>query len=614
MDNPLLSDFTLPPFASIRPEHAEPALREVIGRHRARLAGIEAEASPTFASVAEPMEAMQHELSRVWSPISHLNGVVNSESLRDAYNACLPLLSDYQTDVGQSEALYRAYHAVEKREGHQLDAAQHRVVSNALRDFHLAGVALPPELKLRFKAIMAELSQLGAKFEENVLDATNDWKLHVTDAAQLAGLNEGLLASAAQRARDAGVEGWMMTLDQPTYVAVVTDCESRELRRAYYEAWTTRASDQGPSKGRWDNTGVIEQILKLRHEAARMLDFPNYAQYALSTRMARSLHEVTDFLQQLALAARPAAEREYAELEAFAGEKLEAWDVAFHAERLQRQRFSVSQEELRPWFALPRVIEGLFGVAQRLFGVRIRERTDVPSWHPDVRFYVIEDANGDAVGSFYLDPYARPNKRSGAWMDECVGRKDIGGRPAKPVAYLVCNVLPPTAEQPALLTHDDVVTLFHEFGHGLHHMLTRVGYPSIAGINGVAWDAVELPSQFMENYAWHPDVLGQIARHYQSGAPLPADKQAQLVATRSFQAGMQTMRQLELALFDFRLHAEYDPAQGARVQTLLNDVRREVAVVRAPEWNRFAHNFGHIFAGGYAAGYYSYKWAEVLAA
>ena len=485
MDNPLLKDFELPPFAAIRPEHAEPALRSVIGRHRARLAEIEVQANPSFANVAEPMEAMQHELSRTWSPISHLNGVVNSEALRDAYNACLPLISDYQTDVGQSESLYHAYHAVEKREGHQLDTAQHRVVTNALRDFHLAGVALPIERKTRFKAIMAELATLGAKFEENVLDATNDWKLHVTDGSRLAGLNDGLLAAAALRAREAGVDGWLMTLDQPTYVAVITDCESRELRHAYYEAWTTRASDQGPSKGRWDNTLVIEQILKLRHEAAQMLDFPNYAQYALSTRMARSLHEVTDFLQQLAVAARPAAQREYAELQSFAGQPLEAWDLAFYGERLQRSRFSVSQEELRPWFALPRVIEGLFDVAQRLFDVRIHERLGVPSWHADVRFYVIENASGETVGSFYLDAYARPNKRSGAWMDECVGRKDID-KPAKPVAYLVCNVLPPTADQPALLTHDDVVTLFHEFGHGLHHMLTRVGYPSIAGINGVA--------------------------------------------------------------------------------------------------------------------------------
>ena len=614
MHNPLLSDFVLPPFAAIRPEHAEPALREVLARHRAQLAAIEAESAPSFASVAEPMEAMHHELSRTWSPVSHLNAVVNSDALRAAYNTCLPLLSDYQTDVGQSEALYRAYHAVEQREAHQLDAVQHRIVSNALRDFRLAGVALPADRKARFKAIMSELAQLGAKFDENVLDATNHWKLHVTDALKLTGINEAILAPAAQRARDANLPGWLMTLDQPTYVAVVTDCTSRELRRAYYEAWCTRASDRGPSADLWDNTAVIEQIVKLRHEAAQLIDFPSYAQYALATRMARSLQEVTDFLQQLAQAARPAAQREYAQLQAFAGQPLEAWDIAFYAERLQRSLFSVSQEELRPWFALPRVLSGLFDVAQRLFAVRIVERRDVSSWHADVRYYTIENLAGEVFASFYLDPYARPNKRSGAWMDECVGRKDIGAIPAKPVAYLVCNFLAPNGDAPALLTHDDVVTLFHEFGHGLHHMLTRVGYPSVAGINGVAWDAVELPSQFLENYAWHPQVLQQIAAHYQTDAALPADQQAQLIATRSFQAGMHTMRQIELALFDFRLHADYDPVHGARAQSVLEEVRRDVSVVPTPSWNRFAHNFGHIFAGGYAAGYYSYKWAEVLAA
>ena len=614
MANPLLTDFDLPPFSVIKPEHAEPALREVLTRHRAQLAAIEAQPSPTFATVAEPMEAMQHELSRTWSPVSHLNAVVNSEGLRAAYNACLPLISDYQTDVGQSEALYRAYHAVEKREAHRLDAVQHRIVSNALRDFRLAGVALPAERKARFKAVMSELAQLGAKFEENVLDATNHWSLHVTDAAELTGISAAILTPAAQRARAAGLDGWIMTLDQPTYVAVITDCESGRLRRAYYEAWCTRASDQGPSAGRWDNTTVMERIVALRHEAAQLVDFPNYAQYALATRMARSLHEVTDFLQKLAQAARPAALREFAELQRFAGRSLEAWDVAFYSERLQRSLYSISQEELRPWFSLPRVLDGLFDVAQRLFSVRIREQRDVTGWHQDVRFYTIENAAGEVFASFFLDPYARPNKRSGAWMDECVGRKDFGSHPAKAVAYLVCNFLPPSDSSPALLTHDDVVTLFHEFGHGLHHMLTRVGYPSVAGINGVAWDAVELPSQFLENYAWHPQVLRQLAAHYQTGAPLAEDQLSQLIATRSFHAGMHTMRQIELALFDFRLHSDYDAARGARPQTILEEVRREVSVVPVPQWNRFAHNFGHIFAGGYAAGYYSYKWAEVLAA
>jgi oligopeptidase A len=359
---------------------------------------------------------------------------------------------------------------------------------------------------------------------------------------------------------------------------------------------------------------VMENILRLRHEAARILEFPNYAQYALATRMARSVDEVLAFLEELAQSARGAARKEFEELEAFAGRKLNAWDVGFYAEALQRSRYSISQDELRPYFPLPRVLAGLFEVAERLFDVRIRENDDVPRWHPDVRFFRIETAAGAPIGAFYLDAYARPNKRSGAWMDECVGRKQLASGKALPVAYLVCNFLPPGENRPALLTHDDVITMFHEFGHGLHHLLTRVNYPSLAGINGVAWDAVELPSQFLENYAWHPDVLRRISSHVDTGAALPEELQSQLMATRSFHAGLQMMRQLEFALFDFRLHAGYDPARGARVAEVLADVRREVAVVPVPDWNRFANSFGHIFAGGYAAGYYSYKWAEVLAA
>ncbi|MGH8259982.1 MAG: M3 family metallopeptidase, partial [Steroidobacteraceae bacterium] len=430
------------------------------------------------------------------------------------------------------------------------------------------------------------------------------------------------LDQARERAREQGIEGYVLGLDQPTYVAVQTDARSQALRRAYYEAWSTRASDQGPNAGRWDNTGVMERILALRHEEARLLDFPNFAVYALATRMARTVDEVIRFLRELGAAARSAARREIDELEAFAARtrgaaslRLEPWDVAFHSEQLQQSRFSISQEELRPYFPLPRVLTGLFEVAERLFGARIREHDDVSVWHPDVRFFQIEDAAGRPVGSFYLDAYARPGKRSGAWQDECVGRKRLArGAEVLPVAYLVCNFLPPAEGRPALLTHDDVLTLFHEFGHGLHHMLTRVPYPSLAGTNGVAWDAIELPSQFLENYAWHPDVLRRISRHVDTGAELPVEKQAQLVATRSFHAGLHMMRQLELALFDFRLHAEYDPARGGRIAEVLAEVRSEMAVIPVPAWNRFAHSFAHVFAGGYAAGYYSYKWAEVLAA
>jgi len=483
-----------------------------------------------------------------------------------------------------------------------------------LRDFRLAGVALTGERKARFKAVMMELSQLGAKFEENVLDATNDWSHHVTDAAQLAGINAAIIEQAAQRARDKGVAGWLFGLDQPTYVAVVTDCESSALRRAFYEAWSTRASDSGPSAGRWDNTAVIESILKLRHEAAQLQDFNNFAEYALADRMAHTVPEVTGFLHRLAAAARDAAHAELLELEEFAGHKLDAWDITFHSERLQQQRYSVSQEELREYLPLPRVLDGLFEVASKLYGVSIRERSGVPLWHADARYYEVLGAGDQLLAGFYLDPYARPHKRSGAWMDDCVGRKQLNGSLTLPVAYLVCNSLPPQGERPALLTHDDVVTLFHEFGHGLHHMMTRIGYPSLSGINGVAWDAVELPSQFMENFAWLPEVLVRVSAHVGSGEPLPLAKQQQLIATRAFQAGLQTLRQVEFALFDMRLHAEYDPARGSRVYQILNEVRREVAVIQVPSWNRFPHNFGHIFAGGYAAGYYSYKWAEVLAA
>jgi oligopeptidase A len=614
MENPLLGHEPLPPFARIRPEHVEPGVRELLARGRARIEQLAALEKPTFATVIEPLEELQHQISRTWSPVSHLNAVLNSEALRAGYNACLPLLSAYQTDLAQSEPLYRAYRTIAEEEGAALAPVQRQVIEHALRDFRLAGVGLPAERKERFKAVMLELTQLQAKFEENVLDATNGWTYHVADLAELRGLNEILIEQARRRAQEKHADGWVLTLDQPTYVAVVTDAESATLRRAFYEAWTTRASDQGPNAGRWDNSGVMEDILRLRHEAARLLDFRSYAEYALSTRMAHSVEEVLQFLHELARSARSAARQEFAELEAFAGHTLSAWDVGFYAERLQRSRYDVSQEELRPYFPLPRVLTGLFEMAERLFGVRIRERQNAPLWHPDVRFFEIESAAGQPVGSFYLDAYARPNKRSGAWMDECVGRKQLDSGSALPVAYLVCNFLPPSTSRPALLTHDDVLTLFHEFGHGLHHMLTRVDYPSITGINGVAWDAVELPSQFLENYAWHPDVLQRISGHFQTDAPLPPETLSRLIATRSFHAGLQTMRQLEFALFDFRMHAEYSPDRGGRIMDILNEVRREVAVVPVPEWNRFPNSFGHIFAGGYAAGYYSYKWAEVLAA
>ncbi|HKU88266.1 MAG TPA: M3 family metallopeptidase [Steroidobacteraceae bacterium] len=604
----------LPSFDQFRADAVEPAIRELLERSRGEVASLETQPHPTFENTVLPLEQLSHRLSRTWSPVSHLNGVLNSDELRASYNACLPLLTNYWTDLAQSEPLYRAYSAIASSESGSLDGAQRRVLERALEDFRLAGVGLPAEKKQRFKQVMQELAQLGAKFEENVLDAMNAWSRRVTDPAELAGINPVIVEQARARAASQGVEGWVFLLEQPAYVAVMQDADSEKLRRDFYEAWSTRASDRGPSAGKYDNTQVMARILALRHEAARLLDFPNFAAYALATRMAPSTDAVFDFLRELARVAKPAAAREFADLEAFAGRRLNAWDVPYYAEKMQASLFSISQEELRPYFPLARVLAGLFAVAERLFGVKIVERSGVPVWHADARFFEIRDGAGKTLAGFYLDACARPKKRAGAWMDDCVGRKDFGTEHTIPVAYLVCNFLPASPGKPPLLTHDDVVTMFHEFGHGLHHMLTRVGYPSIAGINGVSWDAVELPSQFMENFAWRPEVLADMARHHETGEPLPADKQARLLGSRTFQAGLATMRQLEFALFDFRLHAEYEPARGPRVDEILASVRAEVAVFAVPEWNRFPHNFAHIFSGGYAAGYYSYKWAEVLAA
>ncbi|HEY4338651.1 MAG TPA: M3 family metallopeptidase [Steroidobacteraceae bacterium] len=610
-DNPLLLRNPLPRFAQIRAEHVLPAITWLLERNRAQLDTLLAAPVTSFKSLIEPLEDSQHELACVWSQVNHLNAVMNAPELREAYTACLPLLSAWQTDLAQNEALCRACQRIADTD-QTLDATQRRVLEYRLREFRLAGVALEPQAKARFKALMQQLTQLSAKFEENILDSTNAWSLHVADAAELAGINPSIIERAQAAAGAAG--GYTLKLEQPVYVAVMSDADSGALRRTFYEAWTTRASDQSAQGARFDNSTVMDEILRVRHELARVLEFPSYADYALATRMAKSTAEVFTFLEQLRLASRAAAEQELRELEGFAGTKLAAWDISYWSERLQRERYCVSQEQLRPYFSLPRVLDGLFEVAQRLFGVRIAERAGVAVWHPDARYFEILSPSGAPCGSFYLDPCARPNKRSGAWMDECVGRKSMSGPTELPVAYLVCNFLEAVPGQPAQLTHDDVVTLFHEFGHGMHHLMTRIGYPTLAGINGVAWDAVELPSQFMENYAWHPQVLRRIAVHVTSGEPLAETTLQQLITTRSFHAALQMLRQLEFALFDFTLHADYDPARGARVGEVINAVRAKVSVIAVPASNRFAHSFAHIFAGGYAAGYYSYKWAEVLAA
>ncbi|KAF0191921.1 MAG: oligopeptidase A [Gammaproteobacteria bacterium] len=621
MDNPLLQTGGLPQYSRIRPEHVEPAIDRILADNRARLAALlESGGDHTWSNLIEPLEELEDRLNRAWSPVVHMNAVVDAPELRAAYNACLPRLSEYATELGQNEALYQACKAIADSAGYtRLNIAQRKIIGNALRDFKLSGIALAPDQRQRFKDIMQELSTLAAKFSENLLDATGAWTRPVSDEKQLAGLSPSHLAMVRQAAQRAGTEGFLLTLEFPCYMAVVMFADDRELRREIYAAYVTRASDEGPFANQWNNTPVMERLLALRHEQAQLLGYANYAELSLATKMAATPAQVIGFLDDLARRTRPVAQRDYDTLREFArAEKgiatLEAWDVAYFSEKLREKQYTISQEALRQYFPEQSVLNGLFAVVARLYGIIVTEITGVDTWHPDVRFFEVHDRHGELRGRFFLDLYARPHKRGGAWMDECINRRRVGGGFETPVAYLTCNFSSPTGDEPALFTHNEVVTLFHEFGHGLHHMLTRVEHAMVAGIRGVAWDAVELPSQFMENWCWQKESLNLIARHYKSGEPLPADMFDKMLAARTFQAGMQIVRQLEFALFDFRLHQEYDPLQGPRVYELLDEVRKQVAVFRPPSFNRFPHSFAHIFSGGYAAGYYSYKWAEVLSA
>ncbi len=618
MSNPLLDMIGLPPFSRILPEHVEPALDATLADCRARIASLTSgEGVPTWEGFVEPLEELDDRLSRIWSPVGHLNGVMNSEALRAAYNACLPKLSAYGTEVGQNSDLFHAYQAVGAQE--HLDPTQRKLISNALRDFHLSGVDLPADKQARYKEISQELSALTSKYAENVLDATNAWSMRIDDEARLAGLPDSARALARQTAEQRGEPGWLLTLDFPSYQPVMTYADDRALRRDLYEAYGTRASDQGPHAGQWDNTDVMGRILALRHELAQLLGFANYAERSLATKMAKDPAQVLAFLDDLALRSVERARAELAELVEFARaehglETLDPWDLSYYSEKLRQHRYQVGQEELRPYFPIDRVLPGMFAVVERLFGLSITEVAEVEAWHPEVRFFEIRDSGGALRGQFYLDPFARQNKRGGAWMDVCTNRLHTVRCDQIPVAYLVCNFSPPVGGRPSLLTHDEVQTLFHEFGHGLHHMLTKVDYPAVSGINGVPWDAVELPSQFMENWCWERESLDLIAGHVDTGAPLPEDLYRRMRSAKNFQSAMQMVRQLELALFDFRIHLEHDPDRGGRIYEILDEVRDRVAVMKPPAFHRFAHGFSHIFSGGYAAGYYSYKWAEVLSA
>jgi len=619
MNNPLLSMTGLPPFSAIKPEHVEPAIDQLIAENRAGIKELLANNETyNWDNLVHPIEEMEERLSRTWSPVSHMNSVVNSDELRDAYNACLPKLSEYGTELGQNAELFAAYQQIANSdEFKSLTASQQKVIENALRDFELSGIGLSDADKDRYKTLMQELSKLTSKFGENVLDATHGWDKYIDEESKLDGLPETAIALARQTAKQAGKSGWLFTLEFPSYFPVMTYADDRALREEMYVAYVTRASDQGPCAGKWDNAQLMQDILKRRHEAACLLGFNNYAERSLAKKMATSTDHVLEFLNDLATRSIDMARTEFSELQDFARdnygvEDLQAWDIAYYSEKLRQHRYAISQEELKPYFPEDSVLEGMFAVINKLYGMRVTERKDVDTWHKDVRFFEIHDSDGKPRGEFYLDLYARNKKRGGAWMDECIVRTSKDDQVQLPVAYLTCNFSPPVGNDQALFTHDEVITLFHEFGHGLQHMLTQIDFAAVSGINGVEWDAVELPSQFMENWCWQQEALDIFARHYHTDEPLPDPMFAKLNSAKNFQSGMQMVRQLEFALFDFRLHLEYNPGNPADIQALIEDVRNKVAVVRPPEYNRFANSFSHIFAGGYAAGYYSYKWAEVL--
>ena len=616
--NPLIDYPELPPFSNIRPEHVLPAVEQLVADGRARIQQVLAEGNFDYAHLVQALDEEDDRLGKAFGPAGHLNAVAQNEALRNAYNSCLPLLSEYGTEVGQNAQLCAAYQTLrDSDEWSSLSEAQQKDIDNTLRDFRLSGVDLPDDKKAQYMANSKRLSELTSQFSDNTLDATQAWTKLVTDEAELEGLPDSAKAGAADRAKAADKEGWLLTLDAPVFIAVMSHCKNAELRKEMYVAWTTKASDQGPHAGQFDNAAIMDEILKLRHEQAQLLGFANFGEESLATKMARDVNEVIRFLEDLAKRAKPQAERELAELRAFAAEQgadqLEPWDIGFWSERLREARYSISEEELRPWFPADTVINGMFAVVGKLFGIQFRQRDEVDTWHEDVRFYELVDDDGSVRAAFYLDMYARTGKRGGAWMDDArIRRRRADGSLQTPVAYLTCNFAPPAGGKPGLLTHDEVVTLFHEFGHGLHHMLTEQDVSGISGINGVAWDAVELPSQFLENWCWTEEGIALISGHYETGEPLPKEKLEKMLAAKNFQGAMQMVRQLEFSLFDMRIHAEYQ--QGMDIYQVLKEVREQVAVIQPPAFNRFPNSFGHIFAGGYAAGYYSYKWAEVLSA
>ncbi len=615
----MYAEQALPEFSTLRAEDYPGQCQALLERSRAEVAALLAgDKAPSWDALMQPLEAINDRIEQFWAPLSHLHAVISGDAWRQAYSECLPLLTAYSSEMGQNRPLYERVQALaDSDEFTALEQPRQQAVKNMLRDFKLSGVALDGDQAKRFADIQQRLSELSTAYSNHVLDATDGWQKIVAHRESLAGVPESVLDNLAAAAEAAGETGYRLSLDIPSYLPVMQYCENGELRRELYEAFVTRASALSPSGQQWDNGPLMVELLQLRHEQARLLGFANYAEKSLASKMAPSCEAVLGFLVELAEASKPVAEQELRELQAFAAElgqqQLEAWDIPYFGEKLRETRYAVSQEELRPYFPVERVLAGLFKVAGQLFEVEIVER-EADLWHADARCFELR-RGGDVIAEFYVDLYARANKRGGAWMADCRGRRRLDdGQLQRPVAFLVCNFTPPSADRPSLLTHNEVTTLFHEFGHGLHHMLSQVNCLAVSGINGVAWDAVELPSQFLENWCWEKAVIPDISAHYQTGEPLPEALLDKLLAAKNFQSGMQMLRQIEFSLFDFRLHMRGDIRSEAQIGELMSEVRQQVSVLQPPAFNRFQNSFSHIFAGGYAAGYYSYKWAEVLSA
>ena len=616
---------TLPVFSEILPKNIKPAVEKAITQCKKVIEDVLSSTTVfTWKNLVEPIDDIDDVLGKLFSPVSHMNSVVSSDELREAYESCLPILSEYGTFVGQHKPLYTAYQQLASSEHYStLNVAQKKVIDNTLRDFTLSGIALKDDQQKRYGEISTRLSELSSTFSNNVLDATQAFTVNITNEDELSGLPDSAKEAAKALATEQALTGWLFTLDFPSYLPVMTYSANRDLREKMYTAFATRASDQGPNAGKFDNSANMLEILNLRHELAQLLGFDNYAEKSIATKMASKTSQVIQFLEDLAAKSKEQGTKELAELTAFAttidptATNLQAWDFGYFGEKLKQEKYSISDEELRPYFPENKIVAGLFQVVHKLFGLTITERNDIDTWHKDVKFYDVFDADNNQRGSFYLDLYARAKKRGGAWMDDCIGRRSLpNGDIQLPVAYLTCNFNKPIGNKPALFTHDEVVTLFHEFGHGIHHMLTQINASGVSGINGVPWDAVELPSQFLENWCYEPEALAFMSGHYETGEPLPKEMLDKMLAAKNFQSAMQMLRQLEFSLFDFKMHLNFNKNQdnSTYIQTILNEVRAEYSVTKAPSFNRFQHGFGHIFGGGYAAGYYSYKWAEVLSA